>query len=191
MQAVLPTCSKCRTVLPAELCNLPALAPCPSCTTPVQAIVFPALFKPVASTTAENVIMEGEASCFYHSQKKAIVPCDSCGRFLCALCDVELSGRHICPGCLEAGKTKGKIKNLQQKRTRYDRIVVSLAVLPLLIFYLTFITAPMAIYLSIKHWNTEVSIVPRKAKLRFVTAIVLASLQILGWILLIYFMIKS
>ncbi len=191
METALPSCSKCQAILPAELFNAPGLAPCPSCTSPLQVAVFPALFRPVTGSTAENLLVEGQSSCFYHAQKKAVLPCDSCGRFLCALCDVEFNGQHICPSCLDAGKNKGKIKNLQQRRTRHDSVALSVALLPMLIFYLTIITAPIAIYLSIKHWNSPGSVVAQRSKVRFIIAITVACLQIVGWIVGIYLVAKN
>ena len=129
-------------------------------------------------------MVEGEASCFYHPQKKALLPCDGCGRFLCALCDCDLNGRHFCPTCLEAGRNKGKIKNLQKGRTLYDSIALSLAVLPVVVLfgiYFTFITAPMALYVAIRYWNAPLGIV-RRTKVRYIVAIILSLIQIAVWV---------
>jgi hypothetical protein len=183
MQNSLVTCTKCKAILPAEMLNLGGLFPCPSCSVPLQVNAFPALFRPLQAVHAENVMMEGESSCFYHPQKKAAVPCDGCGRFLCGLCDVELNGQHLCTSCVETGRKKGKIKNLQNHRVLYDNVALSLALLPLLLFYFTLVTAPMALYLAIRHWNTPSSIVPRRPKLRLTFAIIFASLQIIAWII--------
>jgi hypothetical protein len=125
-------------------------------------------------------MVEGESSCFYHPQKKAVLPCDGCGRFLCALCDCQLNGQHFCPACLEAGKSKGKIKSLDSQRTLYDSIALSLAIYPLLIFYFTLITAPMVLFVAIRYWKSPASLVHR-SKIRFVVAIIFALLQIAGW----------
>jgi hypothetical protein len=93
--------------------------------------VFRAFFQPVPrGRDGDPVLIEGEASCFYHPQKKAAVPCEACGRFLCALCDCELHGKHFCPACLETGKQKGKIQKLESQRTLYDNIALALAVYP-------------------------------------------------------------
>jgi hypothetical protein len=167
--------------------NQPEFAPCPACGVPLLAEVFPALFRPpAAGQSGEKVMLEGESSCFYHPQKKAIVPCDGCGRFLCALCDCPLHGQHFCPSCLEAGRTKGKIKSLENERTLYDSIALSLTIFPLIFYYLTFITAPIAIYVAIRYWNAPQSIV-RRGKTRFVIAILLAVLEIGAWVTLITF----
>lgn len=130
-------CPTCRAWLLGEIFNQPELRPCPACGLPLQVEVFPALFRKIgAGQNAEAVMIEGESSCFYHPKKKAVVPCEACGRFLCALCDCDLRGQHLCPACLEIGKAKGKIKTLDNERTLYDDIALALAIYPLLFFIL-------------------------------------------------------
>ena len=174
-------CPSCQVVLTEGVFNQPELRPCPRCGTQLQIEVFPALFRQLApGSNAETVMVEGESTCFYHPNKKAVLPCEACGRFVCALCDCELHGQHYCPACLEVGRKKGKIKSLENQRTLYDSIALSLTIFPLLIFYFTIITAPMALYISIRYWNAPRSIIHR-TKIRYVIAIVLAALQIIGW----------
>jgi hypothetical protein len=174
-------CPKCNATLLGGVFNQPDLSPCPSCGVPLQIEVFPAFFRPAAPIAAGEAIMtEGEASCFYHPQKKAARPCDACGRFLCALCDCEFDNQHLCPSCLEAGRSKGKIKKLEKGRTLYDSIALSLAIAPLLIFYLTFITAPMALFVAIRYWKAPLSVV-RRSRFRFVLAMMLAGIQMVVW----------
>ena len=164
--------------------NRREFGPCPACSVPLMGEIFPALFrKTSAGQSGEAIMLEGESSCFYHPQKKAVLPCDGCGRFLCALCDCPLHGKHFCPGCLEAGRTKGKIKSLENQRTLYDSIALALAIYPLLIFYFTLITAPMTLFIAIRYWNAPQSIL-RRTKIRFIAAIVIALLEIAGWIVL-------
>jgi hypothetical protein len=174
-------CPKCRATLMESTFNLPDLAPCPSCSVPLQVEIFPAFFRKFApGQKAEAVMVEGESSCFYHSQKKAVRPCDGCGRFLCALCDCELNAQHFCPTCLEVGKSKGKIKNLDNQRTRYDGIALALAVFPILFYFATIITAPMALYVAIRYWKAPQSIV-RQHHIRTIIAIILALAELGGW----------
>lgn len=169
--------------------NQPDFAPCPACGVPLVMEVFPALFrKASAGPSGEAVMVEGESSCFYHPQKKAVLPCDGCGRFLCALCDCPFEGAHFCPACLETGKTKGKIKSLDNRRTLYDNIALSLPILPLLpvfTFYFTFVTAPMALYVAIRYWNAPRGILGR-TRIRFVLAILIALAEIGGWAFFIF-----
>jgi hypothetical protein len=143
--------------------------------------VFSALLQPPKSATAtERVLLAGESSCFYHPNNKAVVPCDSCGRFLCPVCEIELSGQHLCPRCLESGKKKGQLAVLENQRTLYDSLALQLAVVPLIIFWATIITAPIAIYLAIRHWNAPRSIVSR-SRWRLIVALIVAGAQVIGW----------
>ena len=95
--------------------NSSELSACPSCKALLRADVYPALYKSLpVGLSGEALYMDKEASCFYHPRKKAVIPCSACGRFLCALCDVKFNGNHLCPACLEKGKTKRKIKGLRK-----------------------------------------------------------------------------
>jgi hypothetical protein len=128
-------------------------------------------------------LAQGESSCFYHPHKRAVLPCESCGRFLCSLCDVELSGQHLCPGCLETGKRKGRLEQLQNHRLRYDKIALGLAVLPVLLIataWFTIVTAPAAMFVAIRHWKSPSSLLTQ-SKVRFVVAMLIAGLQLAGW----------
>ncbi len=166
--------------------NTPEPLPCPSCGTPVQALVFPAMFRELPTGTAgEKLLVADEAGCFFHPKKKAVVPCDACGRFLCALCDVDFNGRHLCPLCLESGQKKRKIKNLEKHRTIYDSIVLYMAVLPMFTVWLTLITAPLTIVMAIRYWKAPSSILPR-TKIRFIAAMGIAALQVAGWTMFFY-----
>ena len=180
-QPAAPCCLKCRAPLATALYNAPGLTSCPACGAPQQLFVFPALFRPlVPGEAGEQVLSETESSCFYHPQKRAVVPCDGCGRFLCALCDLELDNRHLCPTCLETGKKKGKIAKLQRERVLYDRMALMLAGLPLLMWPFTFVTAPAALFLVCRYWNAPLSITSA-SRARFVVAGLLAVVQVLLW----------
>jgi len=180
------TCTKCYSALPAAAINLAEPLPCPACGTPLQAAVFPAYFRAIPRGNAgELAVQEGQATCFYHPEKVAHVPCDACGRFICALCDVELHGEHLCPGCIEAGRRKGKITTLENKRVLYDNIALSLAVLPLLAWPLTIVTAPATIVFSIVTWRKPSSLAPR-TKIRFIAAILFSVMVLIGWALVFY-----
>ena len=154
--------------------------------------MFPALFRPVAAgRAAENVLSDEDASCFYHPAKRAVVPCGRCGRFLCALCDIDLGGqRHFCPGCVEAAR-RAEGQNPQavalpvQRRMNHDQLAAFIAVVPVALiftFYFTLLTAPVALFLAVRYWNEpRRSLVPR-SRVWVVTAALFALLEIGGWI---------
>ena len=175
-------CSKCEKPLPPAQFNRPGFADCPSCGSPTQVRTFPAWERRQTAQTAEDVGLADEAGCFFHPGKKAVVACDSCGRYLCSLCDIDFNGGHLCASCLEAGKSKKKIKNLETHRVLYDNIALSVAFLPLFLFWFTIITAPIAFYMSIRYWKKPTSIIPR-TKVRLFAAMIISGLQIVGWVL--------
>jgi hypothetical protein len=183
------TCPKCDAALPPVIYNRGQVESCPGCRSPVQVEVFPALFFPPAlSQTGAQILVPGESSCFFHPQKKAVESCESCGRFLCALCDLNLQGRHLCPSCVESGQTKGKLNRLEAHRTLYDNLALITATIPVLMVWPTVITAPLAIFLVVRYWNSPSSIIPR-SKARLILAAFFASVQILAWIALVIFLI--
>jgi hypothetical protein len=119
----------------------------------IQAHVFPALFRTTPTgRRAETILESGAASCFYHEGKKAVVPCDGCGRFLCALCEVEMNERHLCPTCVGNARAGGGVVNLEARRTTYDTgaLAVLLTSLVLILFWpIWLVTAPAAIGLGV------------------------------------------
>jgi len=175
-------CPRCGNLLSASDCNTTELVRCPSCQVRFRIEVFPALFRAIArGRPAEGILIEGESACFYHEQKKAVLPCDVCGRFRCALCDVELDNRHLCPACLQSGYKKGELNQLEKSRIIYDSAALWMAVLPMIVLPLTILTAPAAIFLAIFSWFRPSSIVPR-TRLRSYLAIAFALAQIAFWI---------
>jgi hypothetical protein len=160
---------------------------CPACEARISLHAFPALSRDHAVELAEPLI-EGESSCFYHPHKKAVIACESCGRFLCALCDIELAGAHRCPACLEAGKRKQQLITLETRHIRYDRIALALTTLGIFIWPITCITAPAALFLVIRFWNRRSKILPGY-RITYIIAGLLALAEICGWIFVIYFML--
>jgi hypothetical protein len=166
------SCTACQAALPASSFNRHELRSCPNCGQWLEAEIFPALFKPPPTgQPGETLLVAGESGCFYHPQKRAVVPCDACGRFLCGLCDVDFNGQHLCPVCLETGQKKGRLKNLENHRTLYDSAALTVALAGLLIWPLVVITGPVAIYVAVRYWNTPSSLV-RRTKLRAMIAVV-------------------
>mgnify|MGYP001819130084 FL=1 len=176
------SCTKCNSPLPGEMINTYSAVPCPSCAGLLRADVYPALYRESPTGHAgDSLQLEKEAGCFYHPRKKAVVPCSTCGRFVCALCDVAINGQHLCPSCFEKGKTKRKILNLENQRICYDTIALLVATGSILLYWFSILTAPFVIYLTIRHWNSPSSIIPR-TKIRFVLAFIIAGLQLSVWI---------
>jgi len=164
--------------------NFPGGTDCAVCGRRVEVRAFPALEREARGEPPQAIVGADEAGCYYHPQNRAAVPCDGCGRFLCALCDLPLDGRHLCPPCVTAGVRENKLAAADTQRTYYDAVALAFATWPMLLFYFTLFTAPVTLYYVIRYWRQPQGILPR-SRWRFVVAGVLAALQLAGWVVLI------
>ena len=93
-------------------------------------------------------------------------------------------------GCLQDGRNKGRIANLEDSRILYDSLALYLALLPMFFFFFTLITAPATIYVVLRYWNAPTSLLPR-SRFRFLLAMLIAIVQIAGWVIfLVWFFSK-
>ena len=176
-------CTRCNVPLTADAVNTPAPTTCPSCHVVLRADVYPALYSGLRTgRQGEPLQSSREAGCYYHPDRRALRCCSSCGRFMCSVCDIKMGENHLCPICLEKGKTGEQILQLVDRRVCYDQIALMVAVLPIFMVWITIVSAPIAVFLTIRYWNAPTSILPR-SKIRFVLAIILALLQIIGWVM--------
>ena len=192
-------CDRCRTALPDACFNTPAPVACPGCQAPLLVRVFPAFFHaPTVGRAAETVGSDEDASCFFHPRKKAVVPCGRCGRFLCALCDLDIGGRHLCPACVADGPPLTAVTTasgghmaggeLANERFLYDRMALTLAAAPLLFLWpVTLFTAPMALFYAVRYWNDPPrGLIPRRRSALIVAAL-LALLELAAWAVIGYY----
>ena len=178
-------CEICDTRIDTDRINSGEFSPCPQCGTRTRTDIFPAAVRKEQAGPSVRVVVDDEAGCYYHPSKKAVISCASCGRFLCELCDIEMDGKHICFPCMESGQQKNKFNDLETYRFLYDSLALWLCVLPFItvvFFWLSAVTAPIALYMTIRHWNSKGSIAPRGRRWRSVLALVLSLAQIGGWI---------
>ncbi len=181
-------CPKCRAALPAEAINSTTAVPCASCRLPVYVAVFPALVRPEELGEAgKRLVMEDDASCFYHADARAETACQRCGRFLCSLCEITIAGECTCPSCLASSKDKGGLKEIETQSVRYDQIALSVAVLPLILAFLWpfwIVSGPVSIFVSLRYWKRSLSILP-VTRIRFVLALLAGVLQVSVWLIAI------
>ena len=174
-------CAACMWPIEVHFWNDPQGGYCKNCAQLVYSYVFPAINREGKTEIAEAVKEENEASCFYHLESRAILPCDECGRFLCQLCDCPVDDRHLCPTCLNSATRNKKIATFDNRRTNYDSIALAIALLPFFLFWpMTLISGPAVIYYSIKHWKSPRGIIKR-SKARFVLAILVGLAQTIAW----------
>jgi hypothetical protein len=176
------SCPKCRGALPPPQAEGAGMAVCPRCRTRAEFEVFPAHFAgPRLGRPGEALVDASEASCFFHPEKRASIACESCGRFLCALCDLEMEGRHICPTCLAAGRKKGALQNFDQFRVNWPGIALLMTiVLPLVFYPFTPLFALGALVVVAVGLRQPGSITGRRRILLYTVDIVFAVAELVG-----------
>lgn len=170
------SCDKCGlSWFPDDPARAEALAACPGCGAVVAVAMFPAFGRAAVVVAAQPVVTAAEAACFFHPTQRAAVACDQCGCFLCALCDLELRGRHLCPNCLEAADREGREASLERGRTRHDHVVWAILGFTLLLGcgLLAPVTAPLTLGYIAWAWRKPPSLVER-SRLRMGLAVPVA-----------------
>jgi hypothetical protein len=179
------SCAKCEIPLPFDAQGTSEY--CPNCRRSCVGHRFPAALTTTGEIPkhAESVIVLGEASCFYHDNKRAVVACDGCGRYLCNHCQADWLGRTLCLGCIHTQREVKGAGEFQSRVTLYDNVALSLLILPFLTlvygFFLVMFTAPVALFLVVKHRNASRGIVPR-GRWRLVLAGALSLFVMLAWV---------
>lgn len=189
------SCPNCRAPISRLRVNSGARHPCSGCGKLLRTDAYPALARDMeAGEFGERVTSDEQATCFYHPGKKAVVHCDSCGRFLCALCDLPMGNRHLCPNCLEEGQEKeNSPQALVQTRMLWDRLAILLVAIPIIpLFFLwpAIVTAPAALLIVIFKWRAPGSLLG-VSRTRFVIAGILAILELVGVGLFIYGLVSD
>jgi len=182
-------CPYCLKKLSSQINGIEKKSVCPHCGKPINWYIFPRYFsKETKDEIPNNILVEGESACFYHANKKAVVTCNQCGRFLCSLCDLELNNEHICPNCFNSSKKNKKNFEYEESRILYDDLALSIAFWPIFTFYFTIFGSFISLFLSIKYWNINSSIIEHN-KSKKIFAIILSIIEILFWIFLITYLI--
>lgn len=171
MAATRVKCSHCGGDFPLDSADGWTERPCPVCQEKLKVYAFPAILGSLAPRPRGAAqAVEGEAACFFHVQKRAAVPCDGCGRFLCDLCDLQFRGRHFCAACLDSAQHRGSRNDgtggepslaeagelLKEKvflHHNFAWVLACYAPLTLIGFYLMPVTAPAALWFSLRHWK--------------------------------------
>jgi len=98
-------CEKCRHPLPLFSNGALFETTCQTCRAIYEGALFRVSEQYLPQTQAVKTIQQAEdAQCFFHPGKQAVEVCSTCGRMVCALCDIEQSNGHICPSCINDRK---------------------------------------------------------------------------------------
>jgi len=182
-------CGRCGTPGTVPLSAEETSTTCGRCGVNTRVLAFPALLREDTPEQTGSRIVADESACFYHANKPARVVCDGCGRFLCALCDIDYRGRHVCASCLESGRAETDGDTFRSRYIHYDTAALAVALFPVVLpffWFFSVISAPVAIFLAIYFWREPMSALPRvRVRWRALLAIALGALQLSLWVGLI------
>ena len=192
---VVLTCPSCQQPLAGETpVDWAALTQCPQCRRAVEVTLLPGFGRELhPGRPGADRILESEPACYFHPAKKAEVPCELCGRFLCALCHLEVLGKSICPACLGEASRKPGASLIERERWRWDTVVWLLTIGPLLslfFWFLTPFTCLLALGLGAWKFKSPPSRIHR-SQLRLIAGMVTAALFVVGIAALLVLAIRS
>jgi len=179
------TCPHCLGDIPADS----EWQSCPYCQKWLQIRVWPI----VRHNTNAVSALSDQATCFFHPDKVFQACCRRCGRFVCALCDLQLGAEHVCPTCFERGRgDSGAEAGKAEWRYRdvlYDSIAVTLGWGWIIIWPTIVAAIPAVIFLHVKYRKAPRSYLIPRSGWRFWSAYVglawlpllLASSIFVGW----------
>jgi hypothetical protein len=177
-----PPCPKCKEPLAGlEAADEVGDGVCQGCATPLEFTLFPARSRGKQVVRVARSV-EGDATCYFHPANHAAAICDGCGRYVCAVCEVPSGdGSRLCPPCVSAARKKTVQK--ADEIVVYDQMALTGALLPVLVWPITLLTAPVTLGIVIHGWKKPRSLI-RPGRWRFIVAGILAVLQIGGWVTL-------
>lgn len=162
------SCPHCSNDIPADS----QWQSCPYCQKWLRICVWPIVRQ---NTNAVSALSD-QATCFFHPDKAFQACCQRCGRFVCALCDLQLGAEHVCPTCFERGRAdSGAEAGKAEWRYRdvlYDSIAVTVG-WGWIIFWPTIVAAiPAVIFLHVKYRKAPRSYLIPRSGWRFWSAYV-------------------
>ena len=176
----MPLCIFCNQELPPTALQSATETTCPGCRRHSRVLVFPAIHGTSPPARDETIPEEGAVVCFYNPNRVATDECFHCGVLMSRPWAAVWGLKTVCLKCLEHLRTQGRDRQFQGTLVLWDTIALRVALLPVTIIFwwAVFVSAPAALFLAIRHWNSPRSMVsPGRWKLGL--AATLASLQIL------------
>lgn len=145
---------------------------CPFCQKRLQIRLWPT----VRQNTSAAVAMPDQATCFFHPDKAFQACCQRCGRFVCALCDLQVGAEHVCPTCFERGRADsglaGGKAEWRHRDVLYDSIAVALGWGWIIVWPVIVAALPTAIFLHVKYRKAPRSYLMPRSGWRFWVAYV-------------------
>lgn len=152
------TCPHCSLDIPADS----RWETCPYCQKWLQIRIWP-IIRP--NTNAVSALSD-QATCFFHPDKAFQSCCQRCGRFVCALCDLQLGAEHVCPTCFEHGRADSGAEagkgEWRHRDVLYDSIALTVGWVWIFFWPVIVAALPAVIFLHVKYRKSPRSyLIPR------------------------------
>jgi len=165
-------CYQCGAPIPWQIAPH-QMTVCPGCKETTELYLFPAAeTKTSAAGRSTQSFSEDEAVCFNHESRKATVICEGCGKFLCALCDVEWEYRHLCSQCITREQAQNDNPEAKRLYYRHDVLALCFLAMTILMWFLSFVFYPVALILIVMGFRKPMSAMPRRRWLLYLTFLV-------------------
>jgi hypothetical protein len=123
---------------------------CPYCAKRLQIRAWAAVRPSNNAATA----LSDQATCFFHPDKAFQACCQRCGRFVCALCDLQVGAEHVCPACFDRGlaesSTEAEKADWRHRDVLYDSIALTVGWAWILFWPVIVAAIPTVIILHVK-----------------------------------------
>ncbi len=140
---------------------------CPYCEKRLHIYVWPVVRQNTEAATA----LSDQATCFFHPDRAFHACCQRCGRFVCALCDLQLGAEHVCPACFERGRADSGAEAGQAEWRHRDVLYDSIALMAgwgwILIWPVIVAAIPTVIVLHVKYGKAPRSYLIARSGWRF------------------------
>lgn len=143
--------------------------------------LFPAIARRESIPQVDAILEEGQASCFFHPNLPATEVCQISGRLICDLCQTEWAGQTVSFEALQTKMSRAGKGQRAVGRTRWDNIALSMAILPLFVWVVTLVTAPLTLGLVLWRARKGPCSAVHRSGWRYLLAGVLALLQLGSW----------
>lgn len=150
---------------------------CPACRADISVNALPAIHGHRSGRKRDENASEGNPVCHFFPNLRAATVCDECGVFLSHRANVRWSDRDLCLPCLHRLREESHDPSFVGRGRFYDRISLALVTYgaPISLF-----TAPVALFLLLRHSKDKASFVPHRSSTWWV-ALLLSILWLALW----------
>lgn len=144
-----PSCPHCLADL--EIARVVSgMQACPSCFGSFEAMRFQAPDRAAAVQRLAEAGPGAETACAAHPANVAVVNCQRCGVFMCALCRIDADEMALCPACFDRLSAEGALASTRTTFRDYGRQASNTAIAGLLLMVFGLAIGPAAIYYGVR-----------------------------------------